>query len=108
MFRWLEELTPTARRNFGLELIYGLGTGVVAGLVLVAQVVAVGSLGDTSLAVTVMVAAQPALALLLPVWAGVARHRRLQEMAVFGGALRCLPILMVAWVDRPWQLALVV
>jgi hypothetical protein len=108
MLRWLDELTPVARRNLGLELVYSVGTGVIAGLVLVAQVVAVGSLQDTSTAVTVMVAAQPAVAVLLPVWAGVARWRRLQEMAVIGGSLRCLPLLAVAWVDQPWQLAAVV
>jgi len=108
MLRWLRDLTPTARRNFGLELIYSLGTGVVAGLILVAQVVAVGSLGDSSTAVTLMVAAQPALSLLLPIWAFVARYWRLQSLGVAGGTLRCLPLLAVAWVDQPWQLALVV
>jgi MFS family permease len=108
LLNWYRELDVVTRRNFLLELLYGMGAGVVSGLVLVAQVVAVGSLGDKSLAATVMVACQPALALLLPFWAHVARRFRLFDLALVGGALRCLPLLFVGWVDAPWQLALVV
>jgi MFS family permease len=89
-------------------LIYGIGAGVLSGLILVAQVVAVGSLGDKSQSATMMVAAQPALALLLPLWAMVARHYRLFDLVLVGGALRCLPLLAVGWIDQPWQLAIVV
>ncbi len=105
---WLKELDVQTRKNFYLELIYCVGAGIVTGLILVAQVVAVGSLGDQGQAATVMVASQPALALLLPIWAERARRWRLQDLAVIGAMLRCLPLLAVAWMDRPWQMALVV
>ncbi len=108
MLGWLRDLDSLTRRNFLLELIFGIGSGALTGLILIAQVVAVGSLGDKSQAATMMVAAQPALALLLPLWAQVARHYRLFDLALVGGALRCLPLLAVAWIDQPWQLALVV
>lgn len=108
MLSWLRDLDRTTRRNFVLELIFGIGTGVLSGLILVAQVVAVGSLGDKSQSATMMVAAQPALALLLPLWAMVARHYRLFDLVLVGGALRCLPLLAVGWIDQPWQLAIVV
>lgn len=108
MVNWFRELDAVTRKNFLLEMGFGIGAGVVSGLILVSQVVVVGSLGDRSLAATVMVAAQPALALLLPIWAQVARYYRLFDLALLGGALRCLPLLAVAWIDQPWQLALVV
>lgn len=108
LIRWLHELDSITRRNFLLELLYNLSTGVVSGLILVAQVVAVGSLKDNSLAATVMVASQPALALLLPMWAIVARHTRLFSLAIGGGILRCIPLVLVGLVDQSWQLALVV
>lgn len=105
---WLSELDRLTKRNFLLELIYGIGAGVLSGLVLVAQVVVVGSLGDRSQAATVMVAAQPALAMLLPLWAQASRYYRLFDLALVGGVLRALPLLAVGWMDQPWQLALVV
>lgn len=105
---WYRELDAVTRRNFLLELLYGVGAGVVSGLILISQVVAVGSLGDNSLAATVMVACQPALAMLLPLWGFAARHYRLFDLVLIGGALRCLPLLFVGWIDAPWQLALVV
>ncbi|HQR07310.1 MAG TPA: MFS transporter [Gemmatales bacterium] len=108
MLSWLRDLDPTTRRNFVLELLFGIGTGVLSGLILVAQVVAVGSLGDKSQSATMMVAAQPALALLLPLWAMVARHYRLFDLVLIGGTLRALPLLAVGWIDQPWQLAIVV
>ena len=108
LVRWLRDLDQNTRRNFGLELIYGVGDGVLNGLILVAQVVAVGSLGDRSQAATNMVAARPALALLLPLWAQVARRYRLFDLVLVGGTLRCLPLIAVGWIDQSWQLALVV
>ncbi len=108
LVRWLRDLDQNTRRNFGLELIYGVGDGVLNGLILVAQVVAVGSLGDRSQAATIMVAARPALALLLPLWAQVARRYRLFDLVLVGGILRCLPLIAVGWIDQSWQLALVV
>jgi MFS family permease len=105
---WWLSLDAVTRRNFLLEVIYCIGAGIVSGLVLVSQVVAVGSLGDRSLAATVMVAAQPTLAMLLPFWAQASRRYRLFDLALVGAALRCLPMIVVAWVDAPWQLATVV
>lgn len=105
---WWNALDAVTRRNFLLEIVYCIGAGIVSGLVLVAQVVAVGSLGDRSLYATVMVAAQPSLALLLPFWAQAARTYRLFDLAIIGAALRCLPMLAVAWIDEPWQLTAVV
>lgn len=108
MANWLVELDSVTRKNFTLELGFGIGVGVVNGLILVSQVVVVGSMGDRSLAATAMVAAQPALALLLPLWAQVSRYYRLFDLALVGGTLRCLPLLAVAWIDQPWQMALMV
>lgn len=102
---FLSALPRITRWNLGFELLHGLAAGTLGGLILLAQVVAVGSLGDTGLAVTIMVAAMPACALLLPLWAAAAHRYRLQHLAVVSGTLRCLPFLAVGWVDHALVLA---
>ncbi len=104
----LWSLSPITRRNLWLETISCISQGVVNGLVLMAQVVAIGSLHDSGIAAAVMVAAMPASALLQPIWASWSRRMRLQSMAVWSGALRCLPLLLAGWIDQAWVFALLI
>ncbi len=98
----LEQLPKEMRRNLGFEAGYCCCAGVVGGLTLLAMVTVLGSLRGGALEVTIITAAMPAASLLQPFWADLARHYRLRTLALVSGALRCLPLLVIGWVEDAW------
>ncbi len=98
----LEQLPKEMRRNLGREVGYCACAGVVGGLTLLAQITVMGSLGGGALEVTLITAAMPAASLLQPLWAELARYLRLKTLVLVSGALRCLPLLAIGWVEDSW------
>jgi hypothetical protein len=90
------------RRNLRYEVAYSACNGVVSGLALLAQITVIGSLGGGAAAVAVLTAALPGSSLIHPLWAEAARRYRLKSLALCSGALRCLPLLLIAGVAEPW------
>jgi len=104
----LNELPAPMRRSLILEAAYSISAGVVNGLVLLSQVTVLGSLQGDAAAVTVITAAMPGSAILQPIWASAARRYRLQTLALVSGAFRCLPLLVIGLITRPWPFTLAI
>jgi hypothetical protein len=98
----LDELPAPMQRNLALELGFSASTGIVNGLAMLSMVTVLGSLGGDAAAVTVIASAMPATSIIQPLWAAAARHWRLKTLALVSGALRCLPLLAVAFITDPW------
>ncbi len=102
----LDELPAPMRRNLLYESSYCSCTGVISGLAMLSQVTVLSqSLQGGALEATVITAALPAAMVVQPLWAELARRYRLQTLALISGALRCLPLLLMGWVEEAWAFA---